>query len=290
MHKMSVGLLHPGEMGVSVGASAMRSGHPVYWASEGRSTETSLRAQKSNLVDLGTLTALCARVEVVLSICPPHAAEEVLDDVIGAGFSGIYVDANAISPQKSMRLAAKCSQHGLEYVDGAIVGGPAWQSGSTHLYLSGDHAGLVARLFDEGLLETCLLGDQPGRASALKMCFAAYSKGSTALVTMFLAASTSLGVREELMKLWSLDGSTFAEEAEMRALRVTRKAWRFAGEMDEIADTFAGEGLPDGFHQAAHEIYARLSHFKDRKSLPALDEVVTSLLEPRRDHVGERSS
>ncbi|MCK7519679.1 MAG: DUF1932 domain-containing protein [Ignavibacteriales bacterium] len=44
---------------------------------------------------------------------------------------------------------------------------------------------------------------------------------------------------------------------------MTAKAWRFEGEMHEIASTFEGAGLPDGFHEAAAEIYHRMAGFKD---------------------------
>lgn len=280
MNKMKVGILHPGEMGVSVAASAKDGGHSVYWASEGRSPETRSRAERAGLSNLETLAALCSTVEVIISVCPPHAAGEVLESVINEGFRGIFVEANAISPQKSILLAEESASHGISYVDGGIVGGPAWEPGSTILYLGGAGVEKIAALFTDGPLEIRILGDQIGHASALKMCFAAYSKGSTALISMVLAGAESLGVRSSLMELWSQDGSELAQESEARTRRVTRKAWRFAGEMDEIADTFAGEGLPDGFHRAARVIYDRLEHFGGRNVIPEIDEVLQSLLHP----------
>ncbi|MGD8848579.1 MAG: DUF1932 domain-containing protein [Anaerolineales bacterium] len=278
MRKINVGLMHPGQMGVSIGASARRAGHEVYWVSEGRSPDTHARARQSELIDLRTLDVLCSRVEVILSICPPHAAENVLQEVLRTDFSGIFVDANAISPQKSIRMAEACKSQDVNYVDGGIVGGPAWKPNSTFLYLAGKMAPSVADLFSEGPLETRSLGTQIGRASALKMCFAAYTKGSSALICMILAGAGSLGVREELMQLWSQDGSDFADQAENRTRRVTRKAWRFAGEMEEIANTFGAQGLPEGFHAASKQIFDRLSEFKDREELPSIEEITRSLL------------
>ena len=69
-----------------------------------------------------------------------------------------------------------------------------------------------------------------------------------------------------------------SEHAELRARRVTTKAWRFAGEMDEIASTFKSAGLHGGFHRAAGEVYRRLAGFKDRDELPELDVVLAALL------------
>jgi 3-hydroxyisobutyrate dehydrogenase-like beta-hydroxyacid dehydrogenase len=278
---MKVGLLHPGAMGVSVGASVKAGGHLVYWCSKGRSVDTRKRAQKADLMELTSLRELCDRVGVILSICPPHAAEQVLHDVVDEEFQGIYVDANAISPQKSVRMAELSVGKGITYVDGGIVGGPAWEPNSTYLYLCGEKTESVAGLFTDGPLEVRNLGNQIGQASGLKMCYAAYSKGSTALISMILAGAESMGIYDDLMELWSHDGSQFASDAERRARRVTRKAWRFAGEMKEIADTFADLGLPDGFHRASGEIYARLGHFKGLEDLPDLLEVLQSLHDGR---------
>ena len=111
------------------------------------------------------------------------------------------------------------------------------------------------------------------------MCYAAYSKGMTALLAAILATAESLGVREELYQQWELDDKGSAEEVNRRVKRVTAKAWRFEGEMKEIAGTFKEAGLPDQFHQAAAEIYHRLGIFKDSAETPSLQNVLKVLLE-----------
>ncbi len=104
-----IGILHPGEMGVSIAASAINNGHPVYWVSTNRSEQTRLRAEKYNLIELKSLARLCQTCDVIISICPPHAAEEVAGSVITEKFKGIYLDANAISPQ---RVKEASTDHG----------------------------------------------------------------------------------------------------------------------------------------------------------------------------------
>ena len=47
--------------------------------------------------------------------------------------------------------------------------------------------------------------------------------------------------------------------------------------MDEIAETFAGAGLPDGFHRAACDVFARLRDFKDAPQPPTLEEALRVL-------------
>jgi hypothetical protein len=142
----------------------------------------------------------------------------------------------------------------------------------------------VADCFAAGPLETGIISNIAGQASALKMCYAAYTKGSTALLCAILAAAEILEVRETLAHQWSLDGAGLDRQAPERARRVTAKAWRFAGEMDEIAATFKLAGMPGGFHQAAAEIYHRLADFKDASATPSLEEVLAALTqmnEPR---------
>lgn len=279
MPSESIGLLHPGAMGISVAASALRSGHQVCYASEGRSQATRTRAAEHNLRDLGALAELCETCSIIISLCPPHAAEDVASHVIARGFQGLYLDANAISPQKAQRIGEKLSEAGISFVDGGIIGGPAWTPGETWLYLSGKDADRIADCFSAGPLEVSSLGEEIGKASALKMCYAAYTKGTTALLSAILALAEASGVRYELETQWERDEPGFSAQAERHARRVTAKAWRFAGEMDEIASTFKSVGLPDGFHAAAGDVYQRLAGFKDVGELPELKDVLFALLE-----------
>ena len=134
----TIGILHPGAMGISVAASALLSGHQVCYASEGRGDATRARASEHNLRDLGTLADLCQTCSIIISVCPPHAAEDVASQVIAHGFKGLYLDANAIAPQKTIRIGEILSSAGITFVDGGIIGGPAWDPGETWLYLSGE--------------------------------------------------------------------------------------------------------------------------------------------------------
>ncbi len=279
MSKPTIGILYPGAMGISVAVSAQHSGYDVYWASDGRSPQSQQRAQEHDLQDAGTLANLCASCHIILSICPPHAAEQVASEVIAHGFTGLFVDGNAIAPQRTQRIEQIISQAGVSFVDGGIIGGPAWEPGRTWLYLSGERAKEVAILFARGALETAVIGPEIGKASALKMCYAAYTKGTTALLSAILATAERLNVRNELENQWSRGGSDFATQTQNRVRRVTAKAWRFAGEMEEITATFEAAGLPGGFHMAANDIYQRTAHFKDAEDVPELTAVLEALLQ-----------
>lgn len=272
----TVGILHPGQMGSSLAAAAQQSGCRVYWASEDRSEATRERARHLGLHDAGTMARLCEICDLLISVCPPHAAADLATRVASYGFQGLYLDANAISPQSAVEVAQIVTRSGASAIDGGIVGPPAWHPNTTWLYLSGERAEEVASCFVGGSLETQIIGTEIGRASALKMCYAAWTKGSTALLCAILAAADDLGVWPELGGQWERDWPGFAEQTEGRAQRVTAKAWRFVGEMDEIAATLEATGAPGGFHTSAADLYRRIAHFKDLPT-PSVEEVLAAV-------------
>ncbi len=275
----SIGLISPGNMGVSIAASAIHNGHHVYWASQGRSEDTRKRAEENNLVDVGTLAELCRQCSIMLSVVPPSAAEKVAEEVAAQQFSGAFADLNAISPQRAQRIGQRLEAAGIAFVDGGIVGPPAWRPRTTWLCLSGSRSETIARCFTNGPLETEILGDRVGDASALKMCYGAYTKGHTALIAGVLGTAENLGVLEALMRRWADDGSGLDKSAALKVTRITDRAWRWVGEMEEIASTFALGNMPRGFHEAARDIYERLAEFKDEPR-PEPDAVLEALKRP----------
>jgi 3-hydroxyisobutyrate dehydrogenase-like beta-hydroxyacid dehydrogenase len=276
---VTVGLLHPGQMGASVAAAARAGGAKLLFASQGRTEATRERAARAELSDVGTLEALVAASEIVLSVCPPHAALDLARSVAALDFSGLYVDANAVAPASARRIGEVVGAAGARFVDGGIVGPPAWRAGSTTLWLSGQEAERVAALFEGTALAAEVLDGGPGAASALKVCFAAWTKGSSALLLAVRALAHSEGVDGALVRQWERMLPDLPARSEGTARTTAPKAWRFVGEMHEIAQSFADADLPDGFHRAAAEVYAALERFKDTTDDAPLDEVVRALLD-----------
>ena len=229
MTPQRIGILHPGEMGISIAASAKNSGCDVYWASDGRSTATRERVAKIGLHEVRTLKELCAACSIVISVCPPHAAEELANEVAATGFHGLFVEANAIAPQRTIKISQSMSAADVSFVDGGIIGFPAWKPHTTCLYLSGARAAEAAACFSAGPLDTKVLGTEIGKASALKMCYAANTKGAVALLAAILATAESLGVREALFEQWRSEDPEFPEQVQKRIQANTPKAWRFVG-------------------------------------------------------------
>lgn len=256
MAAATVGLLHPGEMGAALGAVLRSLGHRVVWASAGRSADTAKRAEEAGLEDAGSVDELARRSDVILSVCPPHAALEVARSV--AGFEGIFVDANAVAPATVRELAAVVEAGGADCVDGGIVGSPPRTAGTTRLYLSGPEAESVAGLFAESAVDGRVLSDEVGKASALKMTYAAWTKGTAALLIAIGEVARAEGVEPALVEEWRLSLPELPDRSQRAARSAQVKGWRWVGEMEEIASTFAAVGLPDGFHRAAAEVFRTL--------------------------------
>lgn len=280
---MKIGLLNPGQMGVTIGAAALTSGAEVLWASAGRSADTRQRAEQSGFSDAETLQKVVDDSDIIFSVCPPESAIDLARSVAACGFNKIFVDANAISPGTAREIQQIIEAAGASFVDGGIIGPPAVKPDITRLYLSGRDAAKIPEFFAESYVTAIAIGDQPGAASALKMCYAAFTKGSTALLLAVRALAEAENVSAALVDEWNRSQPGLTQRSENAASNNAYKAWRFAGEMREIADTFAANELPDGFHRAAAELYEALAGFKDQQDpAPTLTEVVQTLLEKSR--------
>ncbi|OGL29074.1 MAG: hypothetical protein A3G44_13310 [Candidatus Rokubacteria bacterium RIFCSPLOWO2_12_FULL_73_47] len=273
----TIGILHPGEMGSAVGAAARAGGARVLWASAGRGGVTRERAAAAGLEDAGTLAGLVAASDVILSVCPPAAARDVARAVAVHRFAGLYVDANAIAPATTREVGALVEKAGARFVDGGIIGPPPVTRGTARLYLAGDGAARVAALFAGGALEAIALAGPPGAASALKAAYAGWNKGQAALLMAARAFAAAEGVEAALLAEWKLSQPDLPARSEAAVRSNARKAWRFVGEMEEIAASFAAAGLPEGFHAAAAEVYRRLEGWKDAAAPPSVAEASAAL-------------
>jgi len=278
---VTIGLLHPGQMGSSIGAAAKASASRVVWVSEDRSAASRERAKADGFEDVSWLNGMVNQSRIILSVCPPEFAIELAAEVHALGFRGVYVDANAIAPETSRHIAEIVAKNGGQYVDGGIIGSPARQPGTTRMYLSGEQAPFVSQFLDKGNLEVICIEGGAGAASALKMAYAAWTKGTSALLADIHALALAEGVHEPLMAEWQRSQPELLARSDRGLSGAAAKAWRFAGEMDEIAATFEADGLPGGFHRAAADVYRRLAQFKDDPNAPGGAELARHLLPPR---------
>ena len=256
---VTIGVLHPGEMGAAIGGQLRARGNDVLWASAGRSGASAERAAAAGLDDAGNVAGLARRSDVILSVCPPHAAAEVAAEVAAEFTAGrderrIFVEANAISPAATRQIERVVTGGGADFVDGGIVGPPP-APGTTRMYLSGPRAGAVRDLFAGTAVDAHVVDGGAGAASAVKMSYAAWTKGTTALVLAVRALARAEGVEGVLLDEWAVSQPDLARRSQEAARSALTKGWRWVAEMEEISATFAAAGLPAGFHQAAAEIF-----------------------------------
>jgi 3-hydroxyisobutyrate dehydrogenase-like beta-hydroxyacid dehydrogenase len=276
-----IGIVSPGAMGSAIGATLVRHGARVVVALQGRSERSSARTRQAGLEDVGTLLELVTVSDLVLSVVPPAAALEVSGALAGAmeksATRPTVIDANAISPARARTVAGKLRAVGARYVDGGIVGGPPRAGGRTDLFLSGEGAADLATELNTPDLTATAIGDDPTAASALKMCYAAWTKGTSALLIAIRSVAHQLGVDGALVDLWRRVQPELLGRSENEGT-VAGRAWRWVDEMTEISRTFEDAGLPGGAADAAGALYARLAGFKDTETTPSIDEIVAAIL------------
>ena len=274
---MIIGLLHPGNMGAAIGAQLVAAGHRVYWCPAGRSGHSTARAREAGLHTVGSLAEMLAGSEVVFSICPPANAEQLANEIADHGFKGVFVDANAINPDRMNRIADRVRAAGARVVDGAIIGPPPTAERHARVYLSGPPAEVdaVHQLLAGGQAEPRRVDSRIGSASALKMAYGSFQKASRALAAVSHALADDYGVAEHLMAEAVALGRNALADREYASSAAAR-AWRWEPEMMEAADSFRAAGLPDALAIGAAETFHRWAADKDDWDLDA-DTALTHL-------------
>ena len=261
--KPTIAIMSPGDMGHAVGAVLRQAGLRVITQLDGRSGRTRALAARAGIEQVADDDILVRAADILLSILVPAEAlalaERIAGAVRGTGATPLYVDCNAIAPQTTRQVAEIIEGAGARFVDAGIIGPPP-QSGatSTRFYASGGDAATFARLKDFGL-EVRVVGDRPGQASALKMCYAALTKGTTALMTQLSVAAARLGVSEALGAEFGQSQPAMLERMQRAVPAMVPKAHRWVGDMAEIAKTFEACGLTPRTFQGAADLYAQVA-------------------------------
>lgn len=271
MDQPTVGILHPGRMGAAVAGCATANAAAVLWCEAGRSAASAARAVEFGLTPVSTLPELLARSDIVISLCPPAAAEELASDVAEHAFTGLYVEANAINPERAQRITALLGSDAT-VVDGGVVGSPPVDGKTPTLYLSGPAAAAehIKALFSGTAVRTAVLGTEVGKASALKLSYASFQKTSRVLVALAVGMAREYGVDQELLEVASRRTDSYLAEPEYVA-KTAARAWRWGPELEEAADALEAAGLPPEMLRAAASTLARWNDAKDDGKLTLAD-------------------
>ncbi|MEW2289622.1 DUF1932 domain-containing protein [Streptomyces sp. NPDC047841] len=271
MDKPTVGILHPGSMGAAVAACTARNADAVLWCSHGRSPASAARAEQAGLTPVSTLRELLDHSGIVISLCPPAAAEDLAREVAGHTFVGVYVEGNAISPERAERIAGLLGP-AAAVVDGAVVGSPPVRGKTPTLYLSGPTTAttMVEAVFAGTAVHTKVLGTEVGQASALKVSYTAFQKASRVLAALATGMARQYDVDQELLEVAARRSTSYLAEPEYIP-KVAARAWRWGPELEEAADTLAAAGLPPEMLSAAASTLARWHDAKDDSEISVAD-------------------
>ncbi|MFF3775747.1 DUF1932 domain-containing protein [Streptomyces sp. NPDC002232] len=271
MDQPTVGILHPGSMGAAIAACAATNAAAVLWCETGRSTASQERAAQFGLTPVATLSDLLDRSDIVISLCPPAVAEDLARDVAAHRFTGVYVEANAVNPERTQRIAALLTPDAT-VVDGGVVGSPPIGGKTPTLYLSGPALATerIEALFMGTAVQTAVLGTEVGKASALKLAYASFQKTSRVLVALAVGMAHEHGVDQELIEIASRRTDSYLSEPQYVA-KTAARAWRWGPELEEAADALEAVGLPPEMLRAAATTLARWNDVKDDGELTLTD-------------------
>ena len=283
----TVAILSPGDMGHTVGRVLVEHGLRVITCLKERSQRTRSLAESAGILDVSTFQALVSEADIILSILVPSraakVAEMVSETIIETQAKVLYADCNAISPQTTCRISETVANVGANYLDVSIIGPPPRSEGVTRFYVSGPSLGLFSQLNQFGL-DIRPLGDKVGKASAIKMCYAALTKGLSALCIELLTASKLLGVSESLASEFQLSQTSLYQRMERSIPSLPSKSRRWVGEMEEIAATFAELGLTPKILDGAADVFrfvgdTQLADLQpeDLEAFPNMQEVIAVL-------------
>jgi 3-hydroxyisobutyrate dehydrogenase-like beta-hydroxyacid dehydrogenase len=259
-------------MGAAVAAVLHQHGLDVITSLTGRSERTRRLAAWAGAVDAGPITALARRADIFLSIVPPAQATRVAREV-AKGISRfhrrlVYVDFNAIAPETVLRLAGEIRAQGAVFVDGGIIGFPPGSGAQeTHFWISGPELETALALREHGL-DVRVAGGRVGQASALKMCYAAITKGLTAVGTQAFTSAAAAGLLPLLLDELRNSQPALLSWLERMVTSSPPKAYRWIAEMEEIARTFSTAGFTPKLFRGAADTYKRIAEAPPGQETP----------------------
>lgn len=267
----TVAILSPGDMGHAVGRALGEHGLDVVTCLEGRSERTRMLARQGSFREVPTLKDLVTQADLVLSILVPaeavNVARQVADALRATGASTPFADCNATAPQTAETMGAIITGAGGRFIDGSIIGGPPGRGAPPRFYVSGAHRSLMTELDGMGIIVRPI-GEAVGRASGIKMCYAAFTKGTTALSVALLTAAEAMGLSDDLHAELESSQPEAYKRMQGQIPRLPANAGRWIGEMEEIAATFDHVGVTPSFHRGAADVFKLLSQTSFAQETP----------------------
>ena len=255
----TVAIMSPGDMGHAVGQRLLENELDVITFLSDRSDRTRALADKAGIRDIPTMAELVEQADLIMSMTVSASVsslcQQVADALKATGATDtLFAECNAIAPQLARGLEPIITISGGRFVDASIIGGPPRPSYSPHFYTSGRHAAELEQLNNRGLTVLKLDGGV-GQASGIKMCYAAMTKGTSALYSELLMAAELMGLTEPLLAEFQSGQPAVLERVERAIPTVPPRSRRWVSEMEEIRDTFAQLGMTPQLFEGVAEMY-----------------------------------
>ena len=254
----TVAILSPGDMGHAVGQLLREHELKVVTCLTGRSQRTKDLAELAGIADVPDMNDMVAQSQIIVSISVsemvPSICQRVADAIKATNANVLFSECNAISPQLSRQMEPIITKVGGRYIDASIVGGPPLNGSSPRFYASGDNTAEFEGLANFGL-DVRTVGTEVGQASGIKMCYAAMTKGSSALYSELLMAAEMMGLSDFVIAEFQSSQPAVLQRMERGLPGVPAKARRWVSEMEEIKDTFEHLGLTPHLFQGVADMY-----------------------------------
>lgn len=268
-----IAILSQGAMGAGIAARLVANGVTVLTCVDGRSAASADRAARAGMQAVPE--AGLARADVFLSILPPAealaTAERLAPLFAGAPRPPLYVDCNAISPETMSRVAMLLEGHGLRVVDAGIIGGPPREGyAGPVIYASGPEAADLAKQLAGRGLDLRVIDGPVGAASALKMSYAGITKGLVAIGSAMMLAATRAGAAEALQAELAASQPALSAWFARMVPSMFDKAYRWSGEMTEIADFAKADDAAPTIYRGGAALYDRLADARGAEDVAAL--------------------
>jgi len=267
---ITVAIVAQGEMGAATGRRLAERGARVITSLAGRSAASKTRAEKAGMVVVDSDDEL-VKADYFLSIVPPGdavAMAERLKPALGrAAKKPVYVDCNAVAAETAVEVGNVLSGTGTPYVDGGIIGPPPAPSLRTVFYASGPAAKEFEKLSAHGLMIR-LIDGPIGAASAMKMSYAGITKGFTAIGAAMMIGAARNGTAPALHQEMLESQPHLLEWLSRQVPRMFPKAYRFVGEMEEIARFLKDVPASSEMYEAIADLYRHIAAVQDAERKP----------------------
>lgn len=259
MQIRNIGVVSPGDMGQAIAGRLKEAGFGVHTALDGRSERTRELARAAGISDCGSMEKLVAACDLVISVINPGESLTVVRRAAAAMKATArriaFADLNAVSPQTARDADRVIRDAGGMFIDGGIIGPPPrGEKDRPRIYVSGPDAYLMEQIRHPNL-QIRVMSERIGDASGVKMCYAAMTKGTTALAVELLVAARKLGVEQALERELRESRNDVFEWQMKNIASMPPKAYRWVPEMQEIAKTFGELGLTRRIFEGATDIY-----------------------------------